>query len=119
MKRTIAVSLEPHLTRVLSQEKVRLRREYGLTLSSKDIIAALIEQHRLRMLDVADDENAELWYYQHLRNQLDDIATETSITAKLQRDADLKAREDVRRKRVRELRNDESSVRGTSTRRER
>lgn len=67
MTRRITLDLNPDHSRFLSQEKSRLRIQYGLKVNEQDILRTLVEQHRLRVLHSAEEDESIIWYYENLR----------------------------------------------------
>ncbi len=54
--------------RFLSQEQKRLRTQYGIKLSHSEIVEVLIEQHKLRFMQVGDeDPDSLIWFYRNLK----------------------------------------------------
>jgi hypothetical protein len=54
--------------RFLSQEQKRLRTQYGIKLSQGEIVEVLIEQHKLRFIQVAEeDPDSLIWFYRNLK----------------------------------------------------
>lgn len=67
--RRIVIELKGELSRFLEQEKSRLRTQYGLVVSNPDIVRVLLEQHRLRVVSAAGEDEAILWYHQKLKER--------------------------------------------------
>lgn len=79
--RRVVIDLKPELSRFLEQERSRIRTQYGLRVSGPDIIRALLEQHRLRVMNAAEEDSALLWYYQRLKErEIDSAASPTSTS---------------------------------------
>lgn len=52
----------------LKQEQKRLKLQYGLNVSQAEIVEILIEQHKLRVMQVGDeDPDSLIWFYRKLK----------------------------------------------------
>jgi hypothetical protein len=71
--RHVQLSLTVEQMRFLEQEKRRIKKAYGIKTSVADIIRALVEQHTMRMtqLATAEPESVE-WFYRYLAEENDD-----------------------------------------------
>jgi len=57
--------------RLLHQEQLRLRQEYGVRLSLSEVVQVLIEQHRLRLQVVASEDSDARWWMHQVIADLD------------------------------------------------
>jgi len=85
--RRISLELKPELSRFMQQERSRLKTQYGLNVTNHDIIRTLLEQHRLRVMNAAEEDKAMLWYYQKLEDLERDTATAAARAAETAPDA--------------------------------
>lgn len=71
--RQFAITLTREQGQLIDQEKLRLKREYGVALSANEIIQLLIEMHRLRLQVVASESSdAKWWMYKRLSEEGED-----------------------------------------------
>lgn len=57
----------------LGQERKRLKLQYGLNVSDAEIIEVLIEQHKMRVMQIgSEDPDSLIWFYRKLHGGSDD-----------------------------------------------
>lgn len=81
MARRVTIELKPEQSRFLDQERSRLLTQHKLRVSNQDIIRTLIEQHRLRVMQAAEEDKAYLWYYERLKEHERDTAAAGATSA--------------------------------------
>lgn len=69
----VHIRLSREQVRFLKQERRRIKKAHGISVSMTDIIRALIEQHTMRMAQIATaaPESVE-WFYRYLAEENDD-----------------------------------------------
>lgn len=70
---TATISISRLHRQFLEQERRRLKDEYGIVVTWSEIVQGLIEQHKMRMIQMASENSDSVaWFYSYLAENQDE-----------------------------------------------
>lgn len=69
-KRALVIQLTRGQSQLIDQERQRLKDLYGLRMSGSQIVQTLLEQHRLKIKMMANEDPESVhWFYRRMAEQ--------------------------------------------------